>query len=290
MHLKDPFFSDAFLEKCMTNKNDYSGLSEWKYHFYHYLFDENSPTGKIFNSFLLLSILLSILAVILGSMEGLKDRFGHFFEKAEWFFTILFFIEYILRLISVRQPLKYAFSFYGIIDFMAFMPLFLELISFGAHNFITIRAFRILRIFRLFKLYKYLYEADILKKVLKASLKRIIVFLLAVFTLIILIGTLIYAIEGPENGFIDIPTSIYWTIVTITTVGFGDIAPQTFPGKFLASIVMLLGYGMIAVPTGIVTLEFNRFSKMRSTAKECLSCGGHNDSDATFCKYCGTLL
>ena len=171
------------------------------------------------------------------------------------------------------------------------MPLFLEMIHIGRiENLITIRAFRLLRIFRLFKLYKYVYEADIMRKALRASLKRIIVFLLTVFTLIILIGTFVYAIEGPQHGFTDIPTGIYWTIVTITTVGFGDIAPQTFPGKFLASIVMLLGYGMIAVPTGIVTVEYNRISKLSPISQVCLTCGGYNDSDAVYCKYCGNRL
>lgn len=275
----------------MQNKKNKSDYPEWKKHLCQTLFDESTFTGKIFNSFLFAIIIISIFLVIMGSVQDLNNRYGYLIHKTEWIITLLFFIEYILRIISVKRPLRYAFSFYGIIDFLAFMPLFLEMIHIGrVENLITIRAFRLLRIFRLFKLYKYLYEADIMRKALKASLKRIIVFLFTVLTLITLIGALIYAIEGPMYGFNDIPTGIYWAIVTITTVGFGDIAPHTFPGKLLASIVMLLGYGMIAVPTGIVTIEYNRISKLSAISQVCLTCGGYNDSDAVFCKYCGNRL
>ncbi len=275
----------------MQNKKDSSDRPAWREHLCKILFDENTFPGKIFNGFLLVIILSSILVVIIGSVEEIYSRYGSIIYKTELIFTLLFFIEYVLRIIAFKKPLKYVFSFFGIIDFLAFFPLFLEIIHIGGgENLITIRAFRLLRIFRLLKLYKYLYEADIMRKALKASLKRIIVFLFTVITLITLIGALIYAIEGPKYGFIDIPTGIYWTIVTITTVGFGDIAPQTFPGKLLASIVMLLGYGMIAVPTGIVTVEFNRISKIKATSQICLTCAGYNDSDAIYCKYCGKRL
>lgn len=275
----------------MQDKKESTDRPLWRERLRQTLFYENTLYGKVFNLFLLAIIMSSILIVIVGSVEDIHNRYGSIIYKTELIFTIFFFIEYVLRIISARKPLNYAFSFYGIVDFLAFMPLFLEMIHIGRiENLITIRAFRLLRIFRLFKLYKYVYEADIMRKALRASLKRIIVFLLTVFTLIILIGTFVYAIEGPQHGFTDIPTGIYWTIVTITTVGFGDIAPQTFPGKFLASIVMLLGYGMIAVPTGIVTVEYNRISKLSPISQVCLTCGGYNDSDAVYCKYCGNRL
>lgn len=275
----------------MDKKESSNHRPVWRELLRQTLFDENTVYGKVFNGFLLVIIMSSMLIVILGSVENIHNRYGSIIFKTELTFTVLFFIEYVLRIYSARKPLKYAFSFYGIIDFLAFMPLFLEMINIGGiENLITIRAFRLLRIFRLFKLYKYIYEADIMRKALRASLNRIIVFLLTVLTLITLIGAFIYAIEGPRHGFNDIPTGIYWTIVTITTVGFGDIAPQTFPGKLLASVVMLLGYGMIAVPTGIVTVEYNRISKLSAISQVCLICGGYNDSDAVYCKYCGNRL
>jgi len=275
----------------MQNKKESSDCSVWKERLRQTLFDEDTFYGKVFNGFLLIIVLLSLLIVILGSLEEINNRYGSLIFKTELIFTTFFFIEYILRIFSAKRPLKYALSFYGIVDFLAFMPLFLEIIYIrGVEDLITVRAFRLLRIFRLFKLYKYLYEADIMRKAIRASLKRIIVFLFTVLNLLILIGTLIYAIEGPEYGFNDIPTGIYWAIVTITTVGFGDIAPQTFPGKLLASLVMLLGYGMIAVPTGIVTVEYNRISKLSAISQVCLTCGGYNDSDAVYCKYCGNRL
>jgi len=275
----------------MQNNKESSDHSVWRERLRQTLFDENTYYGKVFDGFLFAIILLSLLVVILGSLEEINNRYGSLIFKTELIFTAFFFLEYILRIFTAKKPLKYAFSFYGIIDFLAFMPLFLELMHIGGiENLITIRTLRLLRIFRLFKLYKFVYEADIMRKAIRASLKRIIVFLFTVLTLITLIGTLIYAIEGPRYGFTDIPTGIYWTIVTITTVGFGDIAPQTFPGKLLASLVMLLGYGMIAVPTGIVTVEYNRISKLSSISQVCLTCGGYNDSDAVYCKYCGTRL
>lgn len=275
----------------MQNNKKSSHRSVWRERLRQTLFDENTYYGKVFDGFLFVLILSSLLVVILGSLEEINNRYGSLIFKTELIFTAFFFLEYILRIFTAKKPLKYAFSFYGIIDFLAFMPLFLELMHIGGiENLITIRTLRLLRIFRLFKLYKFVYEADIMRKAIRASLKRIIVFLFTVLTLITLIGTLIYAIEGPRYGFTDIPTGIYWTIVTITTVGFGDIAPQTFPGKLLASLVMLLGYGMIAVPTGIVTVEYNRISKLSSISQVCLTCGGYNDSDAVYCKYCGTRL
>lgn len=275
----------------MVNKNNATNFSEWKNRLHQIIFEENTDAGKVYNYFLLFTILASILVVTLESISSLNIRYGSMFEKAEWFFTIFFTIEYFIRLFCVRKPLKYALSFYGMVDFLSFIPFYLEMIIFGTGNLIFIRVLRMLRIFRLLKLSEYLYEADIMQKAIKASLKRIFVFLFAVITLVIIIGALIYAIEGPQNGFSDIPTGIYWAIVTITTVGYGDISPQTASGKLLASIVMLLGYGIIAVPTGIVSVEFGRVSKMKKITRICKSCGSNgNDPDAVYCKYCGNHL
>jgi voltage-gated potassium channel len=232
-----------------------------------------------------------MIVVFLGSIAVFQRQYGPTFFALEWFFTILFTIEYILRLISVRRPFAYAVSFFGMVDLLSILPTYLSVLIPGGQYLIVIRLLRLLRIFRILKLGEYLTEADQLWLALKASRRKISVFLLTVVILVVIIGSLMYVVEGESHGFTSIPTSIYWAIVTLTTVGYGDLAPQTALGKLLASLVMLLGYGILAVPTGIVTAELARGTGLRISTQSCPSCGrsGH-DYDARHCKYCGHLL
>ena len=209
----------------------------------------------------------------------------------EWFLTLLFTTEYVLQLIAVHHPLDYAVSFYGIVDLLSILPSYLSILFPAGHYLIVIRVLRLLRIFRVLKLGEYLTEADQLRRALTASRRKISVFLMTVVSLVIIIGSAMYVIEGAENGFTDIPTSMYWAIVTLTTVGYGDLAPQTAIGKLLASLVMLLGYGIIAVPTGIVTAELSRGANLKVSGQTCPHCNreGH-DIDAIYCKFCGKHL
>jgi voltage-gated potassium channel len=240
---------------------------------------------------LIWSIVLSVSAVVLESVGSIRNTYGNVLIFIEWFFTILFTIEYILRLISIRQPLRYAISFLGLVDLLAIAPTYLSLVFPGGQYLLTIRILRLLRIFRVLKLTEYLSEANIIRTALLASRRKISVFLMAVASLAVIMGSLIYVIEGEENGFTSIPQSIYWAIVTLTTVGYGDLSPQTTMGKILASIVMIMGYAIIAVPTGIVTVEISQAAKKKVSAQACPACGaeGH-DYDAIHCKYCGATL
>jgi voltage-gated potassium channel len=264
--------------------------ANWRKKLHEVIFEAETLSGRIFDVILIWAIILSVLTVILESVRSLREDYGTLFYAVEWGFTILFTIEYIFRLISVRKPWRYALSFYGIVDLLAIAPTYLSLLFPGLQYLLAIRILRLLRIFRILKLSEYISEARLLTSALKASARKIGVFLLAVLTLVTVIGSTMYVIEGEEHGFTDIPTSIYWAIVTMTTVGYGDLSPQTPLGKFFASIVMVLGYGIIAVPTGIVTVEISRAVAKTST-EHCPNCNaeGH-DADATFCKYCGTKL
>jgi voltage-gated potassium channel len=228
---------------------------------------------------------------LLESVSSIRDGYGSILYIIEWFFTILFSVEYILRLLSLRQPLRYASSFLGIVDLLAIVPTYLSLVFPGGQYFLTFRILRLLRIFRVLKLTEYLSEANIITTALMASRRKISVFLMTVVALAVIMGSLIYVIEGEENGFTSIPTSIYWAIVTLTTVGYGDLSPQTAIGKVLASIVMIMGYAIIAVPTGIVTVEISQAAKKKVSTQACPECGaeGH-DYDAKHCKYCGARL
>lgn len=254
------------------------------------IFEADTKTGKLFDIILLVSIVFSVLVVILDSVSSLNLKYGELFFYLEWFFTILFSIEYLLRLYCVGQPLMYARSFYGIVDLVSILPTYLSLILPGGQIFLTIRLLRMLRIFRILKIVQYIGAANHLTQALKASRKRIAVFVFTILIIVVIVGSLMYAIEGEENGFTSIPKSIYWAIVTLTTVGYGDISPQTPIGQFLASIIMILGYGIIAVPTGIVTSEMTRRIKTTNT-QSCPNCSveGH-DIDAKYCKNCGGLL
>jgi voltage-gated potassium channel len=232
-----------------------------------------------------------VLIVFLDSVPRFRAQYGPTLTLLEWGFTVLFTFEYGLRLISVGHPRRYITSFFGIIDLISILPTYLSLLFPGTQYLLVIRILRLLRIFRVLKLAEYLHESGMLGRALWASRRKISVFLLTVITLVVIIGTLIYVVEGEENGFTDIPTSIYWAIVTLTTVGYGDLAPQTALGKALASVAMLLGYGIIAVPTGIVTLELTRAAATTVSGQSCPVCGaeGH-DTDAVYCKYCGGEL
>jgi voltage-gated potassium channel len=223
-------------------------------------------------------------------VSSIRARWGGPLRALEWSFTLLFTLEYLLRLVSVGRPLRYALSFFGVVDLLAVAPTYLSLVVSGTQSLIVIRALRLLRVFRILKLAQFVGEARQLQAALAASLRKITVFLVTVLNLVLIVGALMYLIEGEENGFASIPDSIYWAIVTLTTVGYGDIAPQTVLGKALASTVMILGYGIIAVPTGIVTVELAGVHRHVSTqaCRECSSEG--HDTDALHCKYCGGKL
>ncbi len=255
------------------------------------IFEADTPVGRTFDIVLLLLIVASVAAVMLESVEGVRERFGGALRVAEWGFTIAFTVEYVLRLMSVGKPIRYALSFYGLVDLLAIAPTYLSLFVAGTQSFIVIRALRLLRVFRVFKLARYLGEAEVLSRALYASGRKITVFLGAVLTLVLIMGTLMYLIEGEENGFHSIPAGVYWAIVTLTTVGYGDIAPQTALGRALASCVMIVGYGIIAVPTGIVTAEIARVSGRGVSTQACPECSAEGHApDAVFCKYCAARL
>jgi voltage-gated potassium channel len=266
-------------------------VSPWRRKLHEIIFEADTPGGKAFDVALLLAILLSVAAVLLESVADIRVRHGAALRTVEWVFTILFTVEYILRLICVGRPTRYAMSFFGIVDFLAIVPTYLSVLLPGAQSLIVIRALRLLRVFRVLKLAHFVGEASMLRAALHASSRKIVVFLGTVLTLVLIIGALMYLIEGERHGFTNIPKSIYWAIVTMTTVGYGDIAPATVLGRFLASAVMIIGYGIIAVPTGIVTVELAGVRKRSISTQSCPDCAaeGH-DADATFCKYCGARL
>lgn len=265
--------------------------SSWRSTLYKVIFEAETPAGKLFDLVLIWAIVLSVATVMLESVESVRIRYGIALFIAEWGFTILFTIEYILRLLSVQHPLRYARSFFGVVDLLAVVPTYLSVIFPGGQYLLTIRSLRLIRIFRVLKLTQYVGEARILLAALRASRQKISVFLLAVMTLVMTIGSMMYVIEGEENGFTDIPTSVYWAIVTLTTVGYGDVSPRTPLGQTLASLVMIMGYGIIAVPTGIVTVEISEAARKQISPQACAGCNaeGH-DRDAKYCKYCGTQL
>ncbi len=265
--------------------------AEWRRKLHEIIFEADTFAGKAFDVILIGAIILSVIVVVLDSVNSYQEQYGDFLYAAEWFFTILFSVEYILRLISVRRPWRYALSFFGVIDILSILPTYLSLFVPGVQYLLTVRILRLLRIFRVFKLTEYLTEAQILNNALRASAKKIGVFILAVLALVTVIGSVMYVIEGEENGFKNIPTSIYWAIVTLTTVGYGDVSPHTALGQFFASIVMILGYGIIAVPTGIVTVELGKAVAKQISTQVCPNCHseGH-DADAVYCKYCAAHL
>ncbi len=268
-------------------------LSPRRARLHEIIFEADTPAGKAFDIALLLTIAFSVAVVMLESVTPISERYGTQLYLAEWLFTILFTVEYVLRLACVRYPLRYARSFFGIIDLLAILPTYLSLLIPGAQSLLVIRVFRLLRIFRIFKLTRYLGEARTLMVALSASRHKIVVFLGGVLSIVTITGAAMYLIEGPESGFTSIPRGVYWAIVTMTTVGYGDIAPQTVFGQTLAAFVMILGYAIIAVPTGIVSAELVQAARdaVARNTQACPGCGaeGH-DHDATHCKLCGTRL
>ena len=266
-------------------------MNSWQDKIHEIIFEADTPLGKLFDEVLIVCILASVLVVMLDSVESIGGEYAQLFYILEWFFTTIFTIEYVLRLISVKRPAKYATSFFGIVDLLTVIPTYLDLFLPGTRFLLVIRILRVLRIFRILKLAKYVGEANLLIRAIKASSRKITIFLFFVISIVVVLGSLMYIIEGADHGFTSIPKSIYWAIVTLTTVGYGDVAPQTSLGQAMAVVVMIMGYSIIAVPTGIVTVEMAQAFKENLTTKACHDCssGGH-DSDAKHCKYCGSEL
>jgi len=259
------------------------------------IFEADTPAGKLFDVALLLAIVASVLAVCLESVEEYGTEYGYELSLIEWLFTIGFTIEYLLRLYSVDRPLRYARSFYGVVDLLSILPTYLSLVFAGTQTLLVIRALRLLRIFRIFKAAQFISESELLMLALAASRRKIMVFLGVVTTMILILGTLMYLVEGGQGGgFTSIPASIYWAIVTMTTVGYGDIAPKTVLGQSIAAMLMIVGYGIIAVPTGIVSAEFvgnKDDDEAEDHSSTCHSCGTPNHHpDANFCRVCGSAL
>ncbi len=264
-------------------------MSRIKKELFKVIFESDTRAGKIFDTILLVIILFSIFTVLLESVSIVRLKYDHFLRTIEWIITIIFTLEYLTRIWVTDRPLKYIFSFYGLIDLLAILPAYLGILIAGGENLIVIRALRLLRVFRIFKLSRYTRAGRLIAGALWHSREKISVFIIFVLTLSIIIGTFMYLIEGEENGFTDIPTSIYWAIVTLTTVGYGDLSPTTGIGQSLASLVMILGYSIIAVPTGIVTASL--LGKQTFNSQICSRCMFDNhDDDALFCKKCGASL
>ena len=268
--------------------------SNWKHQLHEIIYEADTTKGKAFDVILLVTIVASIVLVMLESVESFDFKYHNFINTSEWIITILFSIEYIARIISVKHPLKYIFSFYGIIDLLSTIPKYLSIFLIGTHSLVALRALRLMRIFRIFKLARFIGESTNFARALKASKAKIAVFLLFVIILCIVLGTVMYLIESEQDsGFTSIPRSVYWAIVTLTTVGYGDIAPITALGQFIASLIMIMGYGIIAIPTGIVSSQMTRFNRkeIATNTQSCSDClaDTHNDN-AEFCYNCGNKL
>lgn len=280
-----------------SNKN-------WKAKLHEIIYEADTTSGKLFDIILLITILASIALVMLESIKGFDLKYHNFLNISEWIITILFTFEYIARIIAVKKPIKYITSFYGMIDLLSTLPKYLSLIFAGTHALVVLRALRLLRIFRVLKLARYLGASNHLAAAIKASRAKIAVFLFAVLIVAVIFGSIMYLVEGEEHGFDNIPKSIYWCIVTLTTVGFGDIAPQTPLGQFIATFIMILGYGIIAVPTGIVSAEYTKNASTPKTSdgsstpfdvntntQACPNCAAENHSNnAKYCYKCGHTL
>jgi len=263
----------------------------WREWLYETIFETDTLAGRWFDILLIINIIASVIVVMLDSVNAIRAEWGRLLYVLEWGFTLLFTVEYALRLISIGKPVKYATSFWGIIDLLVIIPTYVSLVLPHGKFLLVIRIIRLLRVFRVLKLLRYMGEAQQLRTALRASRHKIVVFLFTVLTLVIIFGSIIYIVEGEENGFTSIPRSIYWAIVTLTTVGYGDISPKTDLGQILAAFVMILGYSILAVPTGIVTVEMTHAMKDKATDQACPDCSaqGH-DRDAVHCKYCGARL
>jgi len=266
--------------------------NRWQMRLHEIIFEADTRAGKAFDITLIVAIITSVIIVMLESVSAIRGRWGDELYFIEWCFTIIFTIEYILRFISVGHPLKYARSFFGIVDLLSVLPSYLSLFFFSGHYLTVVRILRVLRIFRVLKLAEHLDEAHMLMSALKRSSRKITVFIFSVMTIVVIMGSVMYIVEGEKYGFTSIPRSIYWAIVTLTTVGYGDISPKTPLGQTIASAVMILGYAIIAIPTGIVTAEMTKQSSPKKiSTQSCPECSleGH-DADAKHCKWCGALL
>ena len=273
-----------------------AGRAAWRNRIYRIIFEADTPASRLFDVLLIIAILLSVLVVMLESVDSVRAEHGPLMRQLEWGFTIIFTLEYVLRLVSAYSASRYAKSFFGIVDFLAILPTYLAVVVPGAQFFLVVRMLRVLRVFRVLKLAQYTDQANILVLALRASRRKIEVFLMGVLTLVVILGSMMYFIEGEQHGFTSIPTSIYWAVVTLTTVGYGDISPQTPLGQAFSAIIMIIGYGIIAVPTGIVTSELSRLDretarKVAEDERVCSSCGkaGHLP-DAEYCRHCGSRL
>ncbi|CAG5085259.1 ion transporter [Parvicella tangerina] len=276
----------------MSNAKHHNGLKPWQNKMHEVIFEAETKAGKLFDIVLLIVIVISIVVVMLESVPSLSRNYGSELFVLEWIITIVFSLEYIARILCVGNPMKYIFSFYGVVDFLSIIPTYIGIFVTGTHSLSVIRSLRLLRIFRILKLSQFLGEANLLIRSLKASRAKIIVFLVFVLSLTFILGSLMYIVESPEAGFTSIPRSVYWAIVTLTTVGYGDIKPDTDLGQFIASIIMLTGYAIIAVPTGIISAEIARNDNQHKPSTQvCPNCSqeGH-EHDAVFCKYCGGKL
>lgn len=268
-------------------------LEGWRLRLYTIIFEADTPAGRRFDQALIALILLSVLVVVLDSVAAVEARVGLTLDVLEWCFTLTFTVEYVLRLLCVRRPLAYALSFYGLIDLISVLPTYLAMLVPEAHFFIDVRILRLMRVFRIFKLTGFVSEYNALGRALVASRRKILVFLSFVLMVVLIMGTVMYVVEGPANGYTSIPTSMYWAITTMTTVGFGDITPKTDLGRLISSMMMILGWGVLAVPTGIVTTELalQRPTLGRPTTRTCQAClsEGHAP-EANFCNRCGAAL
>ena len=262
----------------------------WKRRLYRIIFESGTRGGKVFDVCLLLAIGLSVTVVMLGSVESIRTACSGLLRFVEWTFTILFTVEYIARLLCVRRPLRYVWSFYGIIDLFAFLPTYINLFIPAAKYLLTIRVLRLLRIFRILKLSEFMEESDTLMTALYASRRKIVVFISVVLAIVLIMGTIMYLVEGEENGFDSIPRGVYWAVVTLTTVGYGDVTPHTVLGRILACFIMIMGYGIIAVPTGIFSMELHQAAQAKE-ARTCANCQTvESDRAARFCRRCGEPL
>lgn len=270
---------------------DYEPHGGWRFKLHEIIYGHHTPVGKLFDIVLLIVILYSVVIVMLESLPRFDDKYHGFLDISEWIVTILFTIEYIIRIICIKRPKEYIFSFFGVIDLLSTIPKYLSFFVVGSQYITAFRALRLLRVFRILKLVRFVGESNNLLRALKASRAKIFIFVFFVLIVSVLLGTIMYLVEGPENGFNSIPHSVYWTIVTLTTVGYGDISPQTGLGQFIATFVMIIGYGIIAVPTGIVTVEYSKQRKVKGaegilTCENCLSTG--HMEDANHCYNCGS--
>lgn len=269
-------------------------IKDWKYKLHEIIYGTHTPAGKIFDIALLVVIVYSVIVVMLESIPSFDEKFHNFLNISEWIVTILFTIEYILRIICIKSPKRYIFSFFGIIDLLSTIPKYLSFFIVGSQYITAFRALRLLRVFRILKLVRFIGESNNLLRALKASRTKIFIFVFFILIVSVLLGTIMYLVEGPEHGFNSIPHSVYWTIVTLTTVGYGDISPETGLGQIIATIIMIVGYGIIAVPTGIVSAEYvteaRKIKKIKKDKEEknCAECGTIIlRPDALYCRVCG---